>query len=137
MAILNPKQGIPFFVSASSPHLTSLSIIHNLQSSVNWCKLALHFMHQCPAIELFPRALAWKAKSPITKTSVVGMWLGVVIGIWLWQQYSSTSVPPLLSLNICSLNLDTFSSPAVNLGSMFLQVDAPYPYGIEACIPTP
>ncbi len=78
MAFFNPKQGIPSFVSAFLPHLTSLSIVHNLQLSVNWSQLALHCMHQCPAIDYFSRAMAWKAKSPITKTLIVGMWLGVV-----------------------------------------------------------
>jgi hypothetical protein len=45
------------------PQLTGSSIVHfSISSSRNWALDALHSMHYHPAIDSFPRAIAWKAK---------------------------------------------------------------------------
>ncbi len=54
MAFFQPQAMDPLFlVSASLPHLASLSIVHNLHSSLNCCHVALHCMHQYPAMDSF------------------------------------------------------------------------------------
>ncbi len=135
---LTPSNGFPFLVSASLLHLTSSSIIHNSQSSLNCCRMALHCMHQCPAMDSFPEAMAWKAKSPVTKTLVMGMWLGVAFLIGpAWGRYLATSTPHLSSLNICSSKVAIISSPSVNLGSIVCSSRPLCPFCRLACRLTP
>ncbi len=102
------KHWISFFLSASSPHLMSSFIFHNSQESVNCCRLALHCMQWYQAIDYFPSTMAWNAKSPVTKTSVMEMWPGVTFKLGSW--YSMRSTPLSTSVNKCNWNVEMIST---------------------------
>ena len=80
--------------------------------------LALHCMHQCPAIDSFPIDMAWEAKSPMRKTLVVGMWPGVAFELGLQWRYLTTSTPLSFSVNKCNWNIEMIFRPLVNCWSI-------------------
>jgi hypothetical protein len=63
---LTPTCGLLELLFAIIPHITHSFITHIfLCSSMNWILDDLHSMHHHPAIDSFPRAIAWKAKLPV------------------------------------------------------------------------
>ncbi len=110
------------FQFTSSPLLTSWSIIHSSQSSVNWSCVALHCIHQCPAMDSFQEPMPGRSGC-LSQILRMGVWVSCIpgelsrFGQGHWN--STTRLPISLCFNRFCWNVAITSSPWVNLSNIF------------------
>ncbi len=114
-------KGSSLVLSPIIPHSTSSSIIHILLfSSMNWLLVALHCMHCHPAIDSFPRAIAWKAKLPIRYMSM----MCELMEQFCLNSHSNSNNPSLFN-SMWRCHFATISRPLVSCLRIVLWINLP------------
>ena len=116
---LIPSSSLLLVLSAIIPHSTSSSVLHiSLFSSMNWLLDALHCVHHHPAIDSFPRAIAWKAKSPVRYMSM----MCALIEQFYLNLYSNN---PSLFTSMWRCHVATISRPLVSRVRIVRSINLP------------
>ncbi len=104
---------------AINPHLPYLSIVHiSRLLSMNLLRGNLHSIHHHPAINSFPSAITWKAKSPVTYVSMVSELINRA-------SLNSYLILPCSLFSIWRCHVATILRPLASLGSIVVSINFP------------